>query len=193
VSVAMRVRFVSCIDVLFVWCGVVQNAMSRALADLDDTKLELTRVKQSNVDLSSKNDGLQQRVHELEQRLLSTESALANLREQSGKGQDELRGLLADRDDKIGLLEGQLSMMEGANKQLGEDVSCLAPFVFVPTVCSTGLSAHVDAHVDQLTESRDRVRSLESKLRAASDASSVRGCVSGACSVLCPPGSMVAT
>ena len=96
--------------------------MSRMLEDLDTANTQLTQERSQNEKLTTDNARLERRVQDLEAKLQSTNTALDALREQSGKGQDELRGLLADRDDKISLLEGQLAMMEGANQQLGSDV-----------------------------------------------------------------------
>ena len=150
--------------------GVLQAAMSRVLEDLDDAKRQGIMHRQECGRLKDANGKLETRVEELERRLRETSSSLDSLRDASGKGEQELRGLLADKDDKIGLLEGQLSMMEGANSQLGQDVRAPPPPGGSP---SSAAVLYSPSSCTQLTAARKRADDLQRSLDATSEANSV--------------------
>ena len=144
--------------------------MSRVLEDLDDAKRQGIMHRQECGRLKDANGKLETRVEELERRLRETSSSLDSLRDASGKGEQELRGLLADKDDKIGLLEGQLSMMEGANSQLGQDVRAPPPPGGSP---SSAAVLYSPSSCTQLTAARKRADDLQRSLDATSEANSV--------------------
>ena len=78
--------------------------------------------------------------------------------------------MLADKDDKIGLLEGQLSMMEGANSQLGQDVRASPP---IGGSSSSAAVLYSPSSCTQLTAARKRADDLQRSLDATSEANSV--------------------